>query len=155
MEQRMRIIIQRVSQASVQVGERLTGAIGSGLMVLLGVTHDDTEADIQWLAKKLLALRIFNDDQGKMNLSLTDVGGGILVVSQFTLYAQSKKGNRPGYTRSAPPAISIPLYERFVAVLRELHKGPVETGEFGADMDVVLVNQGPVTILIDSRDPDF
>jgi D-aminoacyl-tRNA deacylase len=151
----MRIIIQRVSQASVQVGERLTGAIGSGLLVLLGVTHDDTEADIQWLAKKLLALRIFSDAEGKMNLALTDVGGGILVVSQFTLYAQSKKGNRPSYIRSAPPAVSIPLYERFVAVLRELHKGPVETGEFGADMDVVLVNDGPVTILIDSRDPDF
>jgi D-aminoacyl-tRNA deacylase len=151
----MRIIIQRVSQASVQVGERLTGAIGSGLLVLLGVTHDDTEADIQWLAKKLLALRIFSDAEGKMNLAISDVGGGILVVSQFTLYAQSKKGNRPSYIRSAPPAVSIPLYERFVAVLRELHKGPVETGEFGADMDVVLVNDGPVTILIDSRDPDF
>lgn len=151
----MRIIIQRVSQASVQVGERLTGAIGSGLLVLLGVTHDDTEADIQWLAKKLLALRIFSDAEGKMNLAISDVGGGILVVSQFTLYAQSKKGNRPSYIRSAPPAVSIPLYERFVAVLCELHKGPVETGEFGADMDVVLVNDGPVTILIDSRDPDF
>lgn len=151
----MRIIIQRVSQASVQVGDRLTGAIGSGLMVLLGITHDDTEADIQWMVKKLLALRIFNDEEGKMNKSITEVGGGILVVSQFTLYAQSKKGNRPSYIRSAPPAISIPLYERFIAVLRAEFGGPVETGEFGATMDVVLVNEGPVTILIDSRDPDF
>jgi D-aminoacyl-tRNA deacylase len=151
----MRIIIQRVGQASVQVGDRLTGAIGTGLMVLLGITHDDTEDDIQWLVKKLLNLRIFNDEQGKMNRAITEVGGGILVVSQFTLYAQSKKGNRPGYTRSAPPAVSVPLYERFVAVLRSEFKGPVETGEFGATMDVVLVNEGPVTILIDSRDPDF
>jgi D-tyrosyl-tRNA(Tyr) deacylase len=151
----MRIIIQRVSQASVQVGDRLTGAIGAGLLVLLGVTHDDTEADVQWLTKKLLALRIFNDEEGKMNKAITEVGGGILVVSQFTLYAQSKKGNRPSYIRSAPPPVSIPLYERFVAVLREQFKGPVETGEFGAMMDVVLVNDGPVTILIDSRDPDF
>jgi D-tyrosyl-tRNA(Tyr) deacylase len=152
---RMRVIIQRVSEARVEIEGRVHGEIGPGLMVLLGITHDDTEQDIQWMVKKLLQLRIFRDAEDKMNLSVQDVGGGILVVSQFTLYAQSKKGNRPSYIRSAPPAVSVPLYERFLEVLRAEFSGPVATGEFGADMRVHLVNEGPVTIMIDSREPDF
>jgi D-tyrosyl-tRNA(Tyr) deacylase len=151
----MRVIIQRVSEARVEIEGRVNGAIGAGLMVLLGITHDDTEEDIQWMVKKLLQLRIFKDADDKMNLSVQDIGGGILVVSQFTLYAQSRKGNRPSYTRSAPPPVSIPMYERFLEVLRAAFQGPVGTGEFGASMQVHLVNDGPVTILIDSRDPDF
>lgn len=151
----MRVIIQRVTQAQVSVDNQVVGAIGHGLLVLLGITHDDTEQDLQWTIKKLIQLRIFNDEEGKMNKSVQDIGGAFLVISQFTLYAQSKKGNRPSYIRSAPPPISIPLYERFVEQLRTQFSGPVETGIFAADMKVQLLNDGPVTILIDSRDPDF
>jgi D-tyrosyl-tRNA(Tyr) deacylase len=151
----MRAVLQRVKTAKVEVAGRLTGEIGTGILVLLGVTHDDTEADIDWLTKKIVQLRIFNDAEGKMNLSLEDVGGGLLVVSQFTLYADAKKGNRPSYIRSAPPAVSVPLYERFLAVLRTRFQGPVATGEFGAMMDVSLLNDGPVTIILDSRQQDF
>lgn len=151
----MRVIIQRVSEAKVEIEGRVNGKIGQGLLVLAGFTHDDSAKDLEWMIKKLLQLRIFRDAEEKMNLSVSDVGGGILVVSQFTLYAQSKKGNRPSYIRSAPPAISIPLYEQFVGMLRASYSGPIQTGEFGADMKVSLLNDGPVTILIDSRDPDF
>jgi D-tyrosyl-tRNA(Tyr) deacylase len=119
------------------------------------VTHDDTATDIDWLLKKLVQLRIFSDADGKMNLSVEDVQGGILVVSQFTLYADAKKGNRPSYIRSAPPAVSVPLYEQFVATLRSRFAGPVATGSFGAMMAVSLVNDGPVTIILDSRQQDF
>jgi D-aminoacyl-tRNA deacylase len=151
----MRAVIQRVQQASVTIAGETVGAIGQGLLVLLGVTHDDTAADIDWLLKKIVQLRIFSDAEGKMNLSVEDVKGGILVVSQFTLYADAKKGNRPSYIRSAPPAVSIPLYEQFVATLRARFAGPVATGQFGAMMDVALVNDGPVTIILDSRQQDF
>lgn len=151
----MRIVIQRVSEARVDIGERTSGKIGQGLLVLLGITHDDTDEDIEWLVKKLVNLRIFSDAEGKMNMSVVDVGGGILVVSQFTLYADAKKGNRPSYIRSAPPDTAIPLYERFLDTLRIRFSGPVETGEFGAMMQVSLVNDGPVTIILDSRQRTF
>lgn len=151
----MRAVIQRVSRASVTVAGNTIGEIGQGLLVLLGVTHDDTAADSEWLIKKIVQLRIFNDTEGKMNLSVEDVAGGILVVSQFTLYADAKKGNRPSYIRSAPPAVSIPLYEEFLQVLRQRFQGPIATGEFGAMMDVSLLNDGPVTIILDSRQQDF
>lgn len=151
----MRTIIQRVTHAKVEVEGRITGQIGQGLLILLGVTHADTDQDIEWLVKKIPNLRIFNDPEGKMNLSVTDVGGDLLVVSQFTLYADAKKGNRPSYIRSAPPDFSIPMYERFLARMREAFPGKVETGEFGADMKVSLLNDGPVTILLDTVDPSF
>jgi D-tyrosyl-tRNA(Tyr) deacylase len=151
----MRVILQRVSHAKVEVEGRITGEITGGLLVLLGVTHDDTLTDIDWLVKKIIQLRIFRDAEGRMNLSVQDVNGGILVVSQFTLFADSKKGNRPSYIRSAPPAVSVPLYEEFIAQLKGAFTGPVQTGEFGADMKVSLLNDGPVTIFLDSRNPEF
>ena len=151
----MRAVIQRVKKASVEVNGASIGEIGHGLLVLLGITHDDSSNDTDWLLKKLLQLRIFNDGEGKMNLSVTDLNGSILIVSQFTLYADAKKGNRPSYIRSAPPAISIPIYDNFVAELRSRFAGPVATGSFGAMMDVALVNDGPVTIILDSKLQDF
>ncbi|MFN8396803.1 MAG: D-aminoacyl-tRNA deacylase [Bacteroidia bacterium] len=151
----MRAVIQRVSRASVTVAGNTIGEIGQGLLVLLGVTHDDSAADSEWLIKKIVQLRIFNDADGKMNLSVEDVAGGILVVSQFTLFADAKKGNRPSYIRSAPPAVSIPLYEEFLQMLGQRFQGPIATGEFGAMMDVSLLNDGPVTIILDSRQQDF
>lgn len=151
----MRAIIQRVSHANVVVEGRTIGQIGPGILILLGITHEDTDQDIDWLVKKIPNLRIFNDSEGKMNLSLSDAGGDILVISQFTLYADAKKGNRPSYIRSAPPSFSIPMYEKFIASLRAAFSGKVETGEFGADMKVSLLNDGPVTILLDSVNPSF
>ena len=151
----MRLVIQKVSSAAVRIGDRTSGEIGPGLLVLLGIGHDDGAEDIAWLAKKLLQMRIFADEAGKMNRSVQDVGGGVLVVSQFTLFADCKKGNRPSFIRSARPETAIPLYEAFVASLREQFAGPVATGEFGAMMDVSLVNDGPVTIILDSRQRDF
>ncbi len=148
----MRVLIQRVAEASVTIAGTVTGSIGSGLLVLLGVEEADSFEDVDWLCGKISRLRIFSDAEGKMNLSVTDVGGGLLVVSQFTLFASTKKGNRPGFTRSAGPAVAIPLYEQFVARLAEVAGCPVATGEFGADMRVALVNDGPVTIWMDSRD---
>lgn len=147
----MRIVIQRVSEARVDIEDRTSGKIGHGLLVLLGITHDDTDEDIEWVVKKMVNLRIFSDAEGKMNHSVVDVGGGILVVSQFTLYADAKKGNRPSYIRSAPPETAIPIYKRFLDILRVRFSGKIETGEFGAMMDVHLVNDGPVTIVLDSR----
>ncbi len=147
----MRILIQRVSEASVTIGGELRSAIGRGLLIFVGVESADNEEDIVWLSNKISGLRIFEDAQGVMNLSVKEVEGEVLVVSQFTLHARVKKGFRPSYIDAAPPAVSIPLYERFVEVLgRELEK-PVQTGEFGAMMQVALVNDGPVTIWIDSR----
>ena len=151
----MRAILQRVTEAKVQVDDLSIGEIGHGLLVLLGVNHEDTAADIDWLVKKIMQLRIFNDAEGKMNFSVEDVHGGILVISQFTLYADSRKGNRPSYIRSAPPAVAIPLYEQFVSTLRGRFSGHVPTGAFGAMMAVSLVNDGPVTIILDSKQPDF
>ena len=143
--------MQRVTRAGVTINGNETSSIGRGLLVLLGIESADNAEDIQWLCSKIAGLRIFDDDQGVMNLSVKDVGGEVMVVSQFTLHARVKKGNRPSYIDAAPPAVSIPLYEEFVAEFaRELGK-PVKTGEFGAMMQVSLVNDGPVTIWIDSK----
>ena len=148
----MRVLLQRVNRASVTVGERTTGSIGRGLLVLVGVEEADTEEDVDWLCGKIARLRVFSDGEGKMNLSVVDIDGGLLVVSQFTLFASTKKGNRPGFTRSAGPSVATPLYDAFVRRLGEVAGRAVATGEFGADMQVSLVNDGPVTIWMDSRD---
>lgn len=147
----MRAVIQRVAEASVTIGGTVRGAIGKGLLVLVAVEDADTAEDIEWLSGKIVRLRIFCDEQGLMNLSVQEVGGGILVVSQFTLFASTKKGNRPSYSRSAKPEIAVPLYEKFIERLRADFGGAIETGEFGADMKVRLLNDGPVTIVIDSK----
>jgi len=146
----MRVVIQRVSEASVTVDGRITGQIGSGLLVLAGFAPTDDTRALDWVARKLVQMRIFGDKEGKMNRSVQDVGGQLLVVSQFTLLADTRKGNRPSYIGAAPPAIAIPLYEQFVQMLEELLGQPVATGEFGADMKVRLLNDGPVTIVLDS-----
>lgn len=147
----MRAVIQRVSHASVTIAGQTKSAIGPGLLVLVAVEDADNQEDTQWLAGKIVRLRIFPDEAGLMNRSVQDLGGDVLVVSQFTLFASTKKGNRPSYLRSARPEVAIPLYEKFVAQLAvELGK-PVHTGEFGADMEVALVNDGPVTIMVDTR----
>ncbi|MBN1918873.1 MAG: D-tyrosyl-tRNA(Tyr) deacylase [Verrucomicrobia bacterium] len=145
----MRAVVQRVSRAAVRIGERTTGEIGDGLLVLLGVHRDDTEAQAEKLAAKLVELRCFTDEAGKMNLSCRDVGGEVLVVSQFTLYGDCRKGRRPSYTDAAPPEKANALYECFVGHLRTLGVRQVATGEFGAMMSVSLVNEGPVTLIVD------
>lgn len=147
----MRIVIQRVSQASVTIHGQVKGQIGTGLLLLAGFTHDDTDEDLKWMASKVVQLRIFGDAEGKMNLSVQDVQGDVLVISQFTLHALTKKGNRPSYMQAAPPAVAIPLYERFVSLLEDALGKQVQTGEFGADMKVALLNDGPVTITIDAK----
>jgi len=147
----MRILLQRVGEASDTIENAEKSRIGPGLLLLLGIEKEDGEEDIEWLVKKLLSLRVFEDDQGKMNLSILDVGGEALVVSQFTLHARVKKGTRPSFDRAARPETAIPLYEAFVKELQDGLGKPVGTGEFGAMMDVALVNDGPVTIWIDSR----
>ncbi|MEO5510670.1 MAG: D-aminoacyl-tRNA deacylase [Longimicrobiales bacterium] len=145
----MRIVLQRVSRAEVRIGGRVTGRIGTGFVLLVGFHRDDTHATLLWMAEKALSLRLFADDDDKMNRDLTDIGGGVLVVSQFTLYGDARKGRRPSFLDAAPPDIAIPLYERFVAMLRDKATGPVETGEFGAMMEVDLVNDGPVTLILE------
>lgn len=147
----MRAVIQRVSAASVTIGGETRASIQGGLLVLVGIEEADSTEDIQWLAGKIVRLRVFPDADGVMNRSVQETGGDILVVSQFTLFASTKKGNRPSYIRAAPPEISIPLYETFVRQLVAEFGKPVFTGEFGADMQVALVNDGPVTILIDTK----
>ena len=147
----MRLLIQRVKNASVSVGGDELSRIGQGLLVLVGVGVEDTDEDMEYLAGKLVRLRIFDDGQGVMNLDVRQVGGEVLVVSQFTLQASTRKGNRPSYGRAAPEAGSRPMYERFTARVAELLGREVPTGEFGADMQVALVNDGPVTIWIDSK----
>jgi len=147
----MRAVIQRASEASVTIGGAVKGAIGKGLLVLVAVEQADTAEDIEWLSGKIVRLRIFNDKQGLMNLAVQEVGGGILVVSQFTLFATTKKGNRPSYNRSAKPEIAVPMYEKFIERLAADFGGTIQTGEFGADMKLSLLNDGPVTIIIDSR----
>ncbi|WP_116107205.1 D-aminoacyl-tRNA deacylase [Lewinella sp. IMCC34191] len=147
----MRILIQRVSEARVTVEGTVTGEIGPGLLIFVGIEEGDDKEDIEWLAGKVSRLRIFNDEDDKMNHSVTDVDGGILCVSQFTLFASTQKGNRPGFTRSAAPRVADPIYERFVAYLGAVSGRTVETGTFGADMKVSLVNDGPVTIWMDSK----
>ncbi|MBR5820439.1 MAG: D-tyrosyl-tRNA(Tyr) deacylase [Alistipes sp.] len=147
----MRLLIQRVKRASVEIEGIVKGAIEKGLLVLVGVTHEDTEEDLEYLAQKLLKLRIFDDEQGVMNLDVQQVAGELLVVSQFTLLASTRKGNRPSYIAAAPEAVSKPMYERFVARMESLTGRKVQTGEFGADMQIELINDGPVTIWIDSK----
>lgn len=147
----MKVVIQRVTRASVTIEQQLFSSIDKGMLILVGIQADDTDEDINWLASKIVNLRIFDDENGVMNKSILESGGEILAVSQFTLMARTKKGNRPSYIDAAPPAISIPLYEKFVATLsQELHK-EIQTGQFGADMKVELINDGPVTIIIDSK----
>jgi D-tyrosyl-tRNA(Tyr) deacylase len=147
----MRAVLQRVSQASVTVDSRVVGRIGPGLMVLLAVEEGDTEADIHWLSGKIVKLRVFNDADGVMNRSVKDVAGEILLVSQFTLYASTRKGTRPSYTRSASASIAVPLFEAFAARLESDLGKKIATGVFGAHMDVELTNDGPVTVIMDSK----
>jgi D-tyrosyl-tRNA(Tyr) deacylase len=147
----MRAVVQRVSRAAVEIAGETKGAIGHGLLVLLAVEEGDTEEDIEWLSGKLIRLRIFNDDAGLMNRSVQEAGGGVLVISQFTLYASTKKGNRPSFSRAARPEVAVPISERFVSQLSQDLGHAVQTGEFGADMKVNLLNDGPVTIFIDTK----
>ncbi|MFN4144594.1 MAG: D-aminoacyl-tRNA deacylase [Runella sp.] len=144
-------VIQRVSEASVVIEGKIKGQIGLGFLVLLGITHSDNDEDLQWLAQKMVGLRIFSDSEGKMNLDLKAVEGNILLISQFTLHASTKKGNRPSFIEAARPEVAIPLYEKMISKLEELLGFPIQTGEFGADMKVALINDGPVTIVIDSK----
>jgi len=147
----MRAIIQRVSSAEVSIENQVHGSINQGLMVLIGIENEDSEEDIVWLANKLIGLRIFSDHEGKMNLSVKEVGGNIMIVSQFTLFASTVKGNRPSFIRSAKPEISIPIYNKFVETLKKLSALNIQTGVFGADMQISLVNDGPVTIFMDTK----
>jgi len=147
----MRAMIQRVSEASVTIGGEVKSTIGKGLLVLLAVDEEDAAEDIEWLSGKIVRLRIFNDEQGLMNRSVQEAGGGILLVSQFTLFASTKKGNRPSFIRSAKPEVAVPIYEEFIRRLTADFGGAIQTGEFGADMKVALVNDGPVTIIVDSK----
>jgi D-aminoacyl-tRNA deacylase len=150
----MRAVLQRVSEANCKVDGNITGSIDTGLLILLGVAADDTNDDLQWLAQKIAGMRIFSDDAGLMNKSITDIGGRILLISQFTLFAQTKKGNRPSFIRAAKPDMAIPMYEQMIKMLGELTSTKIETGIFGADMKISLVNDGPVTIILDTMDRD-
>jgi len=150
----MRAVIQRVSKALVSIGGVVHSEIGEGLLILLGVEEIDTDQDIEWLAGKIARLRIFDDEEGVMNLSVKDIDGEAIVVSQFTLHASTKKGNRPSYIKAARPETAIPLYEQFVKQMGKLLEKPVGTGEFGAMMEVALVNDGPVTIMIDTKNKE-
>lgn len=145
----MRVVLQRVSSASVAIAGEEVGSIERGLLLLVGFTHDDTTNELEWMADKVIGLRIFPDESGKMNVSLNDHGGGVLIVSQFTVYGDTRKGRRPSFIKAAPPDVSVPLYERFVELLRSRVAGTVATGRFGAAMDVGLVNDGPVTLVLE------
>ena len=151
----MRVVIQRVKEASVTIEGNKKAEIALGLLILLGIEDADTDEDIEWLCNKISNLRIFNDDDGVMNLSVKDANGALMVVSQFTLHASTKKGNRPSYIRASKPDFAIPMYEKFVKFLEVTAGRDVQTGEFGADMKVALLNDGPVTIIIDSKQRDF
>lgn len=150
----MRVIIQRVSEAKVEVNEQVTGEIDQGLLLFVGIVEDDNDDDIEWICNKLSGLRIFSDEEGRMNDSIQDVEGKFLVVSQFTLHAKTKKGNRPSFTRAAKPDTAIPMYDKFKKSLQAITGRPVESGEFGADMQVSLTNDGPVTIIIDTKNKE-
>ncbi len=150
----MRAVLQRVTQASCTVDGKITGQIETGFLVLLGIEGADTNEDLDWLAQKIVGMRVFGDENGLMNKALADVDGNILLISQFTLFASTKKGNRPGFTRAAKPDIAVPLYEKMIAKLSALLAKKVETGIFGADMKIALLNDGPVTILIDTKDKE-
>lgn len=149
----MRAVLQRVSEAHVTIQEKIIGQISRGLLVLLGISAEDDESDIDWLIRKMTQLRIFEDEAGKMNLSLKEIDGALLVVSQFTLLADTKKGNRPSFQRAAKPEDAMRIYEKFLAQLGQAFTGPIATGQFGANMQVSLLNDGPVTILLDSKNP--
>lgn len=151
----MRVVIQRVSKASVKVNGKITGKIDEGLLVLLGIEDADTDEDIQWLSNKIVNLRIFNDENDVMNKSVIDVDGGILLVSQFTLHASTKKGNRPSYIRASKPEFAIPMYKKMIAQLEADLGKKVQTGIFGADMKVELINDGPVTIMMDTKNKEW
>ena len=150
----MRVVIQRVTRASVTIAGELKSSIGRGMMILVGFCNEDTDQDLDWAVKKIAQLRIYDDEQGVMNKSIEETGGKILAVSQFTLYASCKKGNRPSYIRAAKPDISVPLYDAFCEKLQERLQKPIQTGIFGADMQVELINDGPVTICIDTKNID-
>jgi D-tyrosyl-tRNA(Tyr) deacylase len=150
----MRVVIQRVTRASVTIAGELKSSIGRGMMILVGFCNEDTDQDLDWAVKKIAQLRIYDDEQGVMNKSIEETGGEILAVSQFTLYASCKKGNRPSYIRAAKPDISVPLYDAFCEKLQERLQKPIQTGVFGADMQVELINDGPVTICIDTKNID-
>lgn len=150
----MRAVIQRVSQASCKVDESFTGKIKQGLLVLIGIESTDSEEDLNWLSQKIVNLRIFSDENGLMNKSIIDIGGNILLISQFTLFAQTKKGNRPSFIRAARPEQAIPLYEKMAHLLSELLNNDIQTGIFGADMKIELINDGPVTIVMNTKDKE-
>ena len=150
----MKIVIQRVSEASVTINKKKVATIKKGLLILLGIVYEDTQEDINWLVRKIANLRIFNDENEVMNTSLLDIDGEVIVVSQFTLQASTKKGNRPSYIKAAKPSVAIPLYENFLASLEKEIDKKIESGEFGADMKVSLINDGPITIIIDSKNKE-
>lgn len=147
----MRVLIQRVSEAKVKIDGKINGQIGPGLLIFIGIENQDSEEDIQWLTDKIIKLRVFDDEKGVMNLSVMDINAEVLLISQFTLHASTKKGARPSYIKAAKPDIAIPLYEKFIAIIEEKMAKKPATGEFGADMKVGLINDGPVTIWIDSK----
>lgn len=150
----MRAVLQRVTEASCTVEEKITGEIKGGFLVLLGIEDADTSEDLEWLAQKIIGMRVFGDENGLMNKALSDINGDILLISQFTLFASTKKGNRPGFTKAAKPDVAIPLYEKMIEKLSALLGKKVETGIFGADMKIALVNDGPTTILIDTKNKE-
>ena len=150
----MRVVVQRVSQSNVKVSGELIGEIKEGLMVLVSFVDEDNDTDLDWMTKKIINLRIFNDDEGKMNRSVQDVGGDILLISQFTLHGSTKKGNRPSFIKAAKPDFANVMYERFIKVLEQTLGKEIQTGEFGGDMKVSLINDGPTTIIIDSRNKE-
>ena len=150
----MRVVVQRVSQSNVKVSGEIIGEINEGLMVLVSFVDEDNDTDLGWMTKKIINLRIFNDDEGKMNRSVQDIGGDILLISQFTLHGSTKKGNRPSFIKAAKPDFANVMYERFIKVLEQSMGKEIQTGEFGGDMKVSLVNDGPTTIIIDSKDKE-
>ena len=151
----MRVVVQRVSQSNVKVSGEVIGKINEGLMVLVSFVDEDNDTDLDWMTKKIINLRIFNDDEGKMNRSVQDIGGDILLISQFTLHGSTKKGNRPSFIKAAKPDFANVMYERFINILEESLGREIQTGEFGGDMKVSLVNDGPTTIIIDSKDKEY
>jgi D-tyrosyl-tRNA(Tyr) deacylase len=150
----MRIVLQRVKKASVTIKDQIHSSIGKGFMLLLGIEAEDTIEDIEWLSSKVCGMRIFADEEGKMNLDIKQINGEILIVSQFTLHAACKKGNRPSFIKAARPEIAIPLYEKFISETEKLMEKPCKTGQFGADMQIELINDGPVTIILDSKNKE-